>query len=118
MAHQPMVAKSPEVSRSKESINKSQQQHNTAGKEASNSFQKGSLIASAEKANASAGELMTPNDFKKSNYPAEDIVIMSFDHKNQTMQPGVGKGQSRERVTALWKGQSTLATLTTNPVKS
>lgn len=77
----------------------------------------------AEKANTSAGQLPIDSSIILNNgtpNPIGDEVVMirSFDHKNRTGGPSPSKLQTTERVTALWKGQSTLATLTKNPMNS
>ena len=54
------------------------------------------------------------------SYPLEDMVVMSpNDYKNNTMETIAGdRAEKKEKLTALWKGQSTLATMTSNPLKS
>ena len=64
------------------------------------------------------------NDMNKSkqsgnNQGTDDIVIMdTMDHKNNTMRTVSRRNDKKDMMTALWKGQSTMATLASNPLKS
>ena len=64
------------------------------------------------------------NDIKQSkqsgnNQGTDDIVVMdTIDQKNNTMRTVSRRNDKKDMMTALWKGQSTMATLASNPLKS
>lgn len=90
------------------------------------SMESNQLMSSKEQPMSNGGgqtshSLNDINKLKQSgnNYTSEDIVVMqSLDNKNHTVRTAAGKNEKKDMLTALWKGQSTLATLTSNPLKS